>query len=229
MRNWAIAIYMLATHLKGVSSLQLERYLGVTQRTSWYMLHRLREAFSEPDELLVGVVEVDETWVGGKQKNRHARERRRHSSADAYGKVPVIGAVERGSGRVTAEPILKNDINTLTRFVERTVKFGSTVCTDDDGGYNDLMESYRHRTVNHSRHQYVKGDAHTNTIESVWAILKRSYKGTWHWISRKHMHRYVNETAGRWGLRDKPVIERMATIFRRLDGKRLRYADLVGR
>ena len=129
LQDWAIAIYMVAPHLKGVSSMYLHRELGVTQRTAWYMLQRIREAFAgDPGQLLAGTVEIDEMFVGGRQSNRHRRNRERYTAEDHYGKKPVAAAVERG-GKVVAKPIHSTYANTLTRFVEANVKHGSSVIT----------------------------------------------------------------------------------------------------
>ena len=227
-RAWAVAIYLHNSEPKGISSVRLAKYLGVHQSTAWHMLHRIREAFPLGASKLSGTVEVDETYIGGKQKNRHARKRRRLSADPLTGKRIAIGAVERG-GQAVVQMINGNDINTLTRFVERNVRFASTVYTDDHGGYNDLSESYRHRTVNHSRGQYVHDDGttHTNTIEGLWSMVKRSYMGTHHWWSVKHMNRYLDAASGRYNLRRLPALKRMAATWRGMDGKRLRYRDLV--
>ncbi len=228
LQDWAIAIYMVATCLKGVSSMYLHRELGVTQKTAWYMLQRVREAFAdEPGKLLAGTVEIDEMFVGGKQSNRHKRDRERYTAEDQYGKKLVVAAVERG-GRVVAQPIHSTDANTLTRFVEANVKHGSRVITDDHGGYTDLMESYRHRTVKHSVGEYVRNvDVHTNTVESLWSMFKRGFFGTYHRMSFKHMHRYVNEFAGRKNIRELDTLDQMVVIVRGMIGKRMRY-ELTG-
>ena len=228
LRAWAVAIFLYNSEPKGISSVRLGQYLGVPQSTAWHVLHRIREAFPIGAAKLRGTVEVDETYVGGKQKNRHGWQRRRYRSDPLTGKRIAIGAVERG-GQAVERMIDGNDINTLTRFVERHVEFGSQIHTDDHSGYNDLMGSYRRRTVNHSCRQYVhNGTIHTNTIESFWSMLKRSYMGTHHWRSHKHMQRYLDAAAGRYNLRRLSVLDRMAATWRGMEGKRLRYEDLVG-
>ena len=225
---WAVAIYAGATNIKGVSSMRLHRELGISQKAAWHLLHRIREAFAlTEDTKLSGTVEVDEMYVGGKQANRHRRDQERYGTENAYGKKPVIGAIERG-GRVVAMPIHRTDGTTMTRFVEANVKHGSRVITDDHGGYNDLMESYRHRTVKHSVGEYVGGvDVHTNTIESLWSMFKRGFVGTYHRMSFKHLHRYVNEFAGRKNIRELDTLDQMSVIVRGLEHKRLRFKDLV--
>ena len=185
-RVWAVAIHCIATNIKGVSSMRLHRELGISQKAAWHLLHRIREAFAITDPpKLSGTVEVDAMFVGGKQSNRHAKQRKRHSAEDHFGKKPVVGAVQRG-GKVVAMPIGSEDANTMTRFVESSVRHGSKVYTDDHGSYTDLMESYRHRTVKHSIGEYVKNvDVHTNTVESLWSMFKRGFVGTYHRMSFK--------------------------------------------
>ena len=228
-RTWVIAIYLFNSEPKGITSTRLGAYLGIPQPTAWHLLHRIRESFSTGAPMLRGTVEVDETFVGGKQKNRHRRDKLRHSADDHWGKTPVVGAIQR-DGPVVVQVIDTPDANTLTRFVERHVRHGSNVYTDDHRGYEDLMESYRHRTVKHSRGEYVNRhnpDIHSNTIEGFWSTIKRSYIGVHHWWSKKHMSRYVKAAAGRYNLRELPALDRMAATWRGMEGKRLRYRDLV--
>ena len=228
--KWLYAIYLDVTAPKGISSMQLHRDIGVCQKTAWFMLQRIREGFETRVnyDQLRGTVEVDETYVGGKQRNRHRRDKLRHSAENNFGKTLVVGAIER-NGRAVAVPIRSNDGVTLTRFVERHVRRGSRVFTDDHGGYEDLMESFRHRTVNHSRGQYVRPgtDIHTNTVESLWSGLKRAFKGTYHKLSPKHLHRYLNEFTWRHNVRRLGTLDRMVKAAESMVGRRLRYRDLI--
>ncbi|MDE2921471.1 MAG: IS1595 family transposase [Acidobacteriota bacterium] len=226
-RIWAIAIYLVNTSLKGVSSMKLHRDLGITQASAWHLLQRIREGFDIAIGKLEGVVEVDEMFVGGKQKNRHRAQRSKHSGYDFWGKKPVVGAVQRG-GRVIAMPVDSVDGPTLVAFVEGNVRFGSRVYTDDHGGYEDLMESYMHRTVRHSIGQYVRDyGIHTNTIESLWSMFKRAFIGVYHQMSFKHLHRYVTEACWHYNVRDLDTLDQMAETVRGMVGKRLRWAELV--
>ena len=228
LQDWAIAIYMVCTGLKGTSSMKLHRELGVTQKTAWYMLQRIRETFADEPEKLSGTVEVDEMYVGGKQRNRHKKDKARYSAEDNFGKKMVVGVVERDSGKAIAKVIDRPDMNTLTRFVEENVRFGSKVMTDDHSGYTDLMESFRHFVVQHSLGEYVRGvDVHTNTIESLWSMFKRGYVGVYHRMSWKHLHRYLNEFTGRKGIREDDTIDQMERIATGLVGKHMTYRELT--
>ncbi|MCY3970636.1 MAG: IS1595 family transposase [Acidobacteria bacterium] len=228
--KWLYAIYLDVTAPKGISSVQLGKDIGVCQKTAWFMQQRIREGFetSAMRDQLRGTVEVDETFVGGKQPTRHRRDRRRYSAADNWGKTIVVGAIER-NGRAVAVPIRSNDALTLTHFVRLHVRFASRVFTDDHGGYEDLMESYRHRTVKHSRGEYVRPgtDIHTNTIESFWSGFKRAFKGTYHKLSPKHLHRYLNEFTWRHNVRHLGTLDRMKEAAERMVCRRLRYRDLI--
>ena len=225
-RVWAIALYLLSTGLKGTSSMKLYRDLDVTQKTAWYLAHRIREAWSDKNAPFAGPVEVDETFVGGKAKNMHAHKRKQViKGRGAVGKTAVVGAKDRATNRVSAAVVENVDQPTLQGFVAENVEPGTKVYTDDHGGYEGLLN---HETVRHSVKEYVNGQAHTNGIESFWAMLKRGYVGTYHRMSPKHLHRYVDEFSGRHNIRTADTIDQMAAMVRGMDGKRLKYKDLVG-
>ncbi|MCY3966735.1 MAG: IS1595 family transposase [Acidobacteria bacterium] len=227
-QKWLLAMYMMVTGIRGTAAMKVHRELKVSYKTAWYLMQRIREGFfGEDAEKLFGTVEVDEMFVGGKQANRHAKDQKRYSAEDTYGKRVVVGAVQRG-GKVVAKPIAGTDANTLTRFVERNVRHASRVYTDDHGGYTDLMQSYLHRTVKHSVGEYVNGvNVHTNTVESLWSMFKRGFVGTYHKMSPKHLRRYVDEFAGRKNQRDLDTVEQLAELFDGFIGKRLKYRDLI--
>ena len=226
LRKWAIAIYLETTNLKGVSSMKLHRDLRVSQKTAWFMLHRIREAWKqELGDRFEGPVEIDETFVGGKAKNMHAHKREQViKGRGTVGKTAVVGAKDRKTNRVSATVVDNVDQPTLQGFIFENVAPGSKVYTDDHGGYDGLEN---HETVRHSVKEYVNGQAHTNGIESFWAMLKRGYVGTYHKMSPKHLHRYINEFAGRHNQREEDTIDQMAAVARGLGGRRLQYKELT--
>ena len=226
-QNWIVAIYSVLTARKGVSAMQLSKEVGVQYRTAWYMLHRIREACAKGEFMLSDVVEVDETYIGGKERNRHESKKLK-SGRGTVGKTPVIGAREL-DGKVVAKPIQKADKITTTDFVESCTERGSTVYTDDASAYSALLNRYDHETVNHSAKELVWGEVHTNSIENVGALFKRSMHGTWHHVSEKHLNRYVNEDAFRLndGNCEVDTIDRMRSLAQQSGGKRLPYKELV--
>ena len=224
LQKWAIAIYLMTTSLKGVSSMKLRRDLGIAQSSAWHMAHRLREAWDEAQARFSGPVEVDETYIGGLEKNRHANKRA-NLGRGPHGKAAVVGAKDRATGKVAARVVEATDKPTLQGFVRGSVAKGARVYTDDAAAYKGLD---RHQSVKHSVSEYVNGQAHTNGMESFWGMLKRGYHGTYHRMSPKHLQRYVNEFSGRHNIRPLDTLHQMRAIVRGLEGKRLRYSDLVG-
>ena len=225
LQNWIVAIYSVMTARKGVSAMQLSKELGVQYRTAWYMLHRIREACAGGEFRLDNIVEMDEVYIGGKEANKHGSKKLR-AGRGTVGKAAVMGARERG-GNTVAKPVVNADGETATEFAASTIKDGATVYTDESRIY-DLLP-FDHDAVNHSASEYVRGAVHTNGIESVWVLLKRNIHGTWHHVSEKHLHRYVNEAAMHFNFGDVKIdiIERMDALVRAIGGKRLRYRELV--
>ena len=225
-QKWAIAVFLMNVNIKGTSSLRLHRDLGISQKSAWFMAHRVREAWSaETAEPMRGPVEVDETYVGGRAKNMHAKVRReRITGRGAVDKTAVVGARDRSTGHVAARVVGDTTGRTLRGFVTEHAKAGAQVYTDKAKAYRGLP---RHRAVCHSVGQYVDGMAHVNGIESFWAGLKRGYHGTHHSMSAKHLHRYVAEFSGRHNARPLDTKAMMRRTARGMVGKRLTYSELT--
>lgn len=230
LNKWVYAMYLLVTARKGISSMQLAKEIGVTQKSAWFMLSRLREACSAPDSIdkLRGIIEVDECFVGGLESNKHESKKQR-AGRGPVGKTTVLGLRERG-GRTMAKVIDARTIQTIQGEIFANVEVGSQVYSDDHIAYSDLDGLfYQHETVNHSVGEYVRGAAHTNSVESVWAVLKRGLHGVYHHASKKHLDRYVQEFA--WRLNEGNVkrhsLERLASFVDAVVGKRITYKQLT--
>ena len=230
LQDWIYGIYSVLTGRKGISALRLSKELGVQYRTAWHMLHRIREACSGGTFILDNIVEADETYIGGREHNKHDSKKLK-AGRGTVGKTPVVGARERG-GPVVAKPVESTDAATLVPFIEANVLDGATVYTDEARAYTPLaniINQFTHETVSHGRGEYVRGDVHTNGIESVWAVLKRSIHGTWHHVSPKHLGRYVNEATFRLNQGNCKVdtIERIESFAKGIHNKCLSYAKLI--
>ena len=225
LNQWAIAFYLFSTDLKGVSSMKLHRDLGITQKSAWHMEHRIRECWNSAADKFAGPVEADETYIGGKEGNKHA-DKKLHAGRGTVGKTAVVGVKDRATNRVNAQVVAATDAPTLRRFVETRTADAATVYTDEAAAYNGLARP--HEAVKHSVGEYVRAMAHTNGIESFWATLKRGHDGVYHHFSVKHLDRYVTEFEGRHNLRPLDTAEQMAELARGSVGKQLPYADLIG-
>ena len=224
-QKWALAVYLFMTSLKSVSSMKLHRDLGVTQKTAWHLAHRLRKAFESESGLFAGPVEVDETYMGGKRKNMSKSKREELTGRGVVGKTAVVGAKDRTTNQVRARAVESTNKATIHGFVADHTAPDAMVYTDDALVYETVPNP--HKAVNHSALEYVRGDVHTNGMESFWSMLKRAYRGTFHKMSEKHLDRYVREFAGKHNLRDLDTLDIMGAIVLAMDGKRLKYTQLI--
>ena len=224
LSKWAIGFYLFMTNLKGVSSMKLHRDLGVSQKSAWHMAHRIREALATTGGKFAGPVEADETYIGGKEANKHERKKLK-AGRGAVGKTPVAGVKDRETNQVRTEVVAHTNKATLQEFVVRHTEPTATVYTDEAPAYRGLPRE--HEAVAHSAGDYVRNMAHTNGLESHWALFKRGIDGTYHHISVKHLPRYSNEFEGRHNRRPLDTAEQMGALARSADGKRLRYEDLI--
>jgi len=206
--QWFKVLYLMLTSKKGISALQIHRMIGwASYETSWYMCMRLRGALKDPDfQQLMGIVEVDETFVGGKEKNKHLGKRDPHNIA-GKGKAIVIGAISR-KGSVVCQMIEKADRDTMMRFVRKAVdRKVALVVTDEHAGYDTMVDSGRpHDVIKHGENEYVRGIVHTNSIEGFWSLLKRGIIGTYHNVSRKYLPLYLAEFQFRFNNRNEKDI-----------------------
>lgn len=234
LQKWIFAMYLMTVARKSISSVQLAKEIGVTQKSAWFMAHRIRES-CKSSGLLSGTVECDETYVGGKAKNMHRKEREQKiTGRGGSGKAIVFGAKSRG-GEVRAKVIQTTDGEQLHLAVKESVAHGSVLYTDQHRGYMGLGD-YRQSAVNHGIGEYVRGNVHTNGIESFWAILKRAHYGTFHKLSKKHLHRYVGEFVFKANTKELPAFDKdgidcgITTVrahMAGMEGRRLTYKELI--
>lgn len=227
LRKWFMAIWMVTSHKKGISSVQLAKDIDVTQKTAWFMLERIRKCFgSENNNDLDDVVEVDETYIGGKNKNRHHSKKVKNAQGrQLKDKSAVVGMVQR-QGKVNAHHVSDTKTQTLTDEIIKYVKRTAQLYTDEWLGYNKVADMYAHAYVNHGAREYVNGDAYTNTIEGFWAVLKRGVLGIYHSWSKKHLQDYVDEFVFRYNTRDYSDSQRFNLLLLNA-GVRTTYKELI--
>lgn len=230
LQKWFLAIWLVTSHKKGISSMQLAKDIGITQKTAWFLLHRIRACFGiENGNELEGVVECDETFIGGKNKNRHKDKKVPHSQGRSFkDKVPVMGMLERGENEIIERPhkVIPNKIvkekvvyktskmnayvvdntkrKSIQPFIYSYVKLDTRLMTDEWWAYHGLGKDYKHKIIDHSKKEYVSlqdNTVHTNNIEGSWNILKRSVSGMYNHVSKKHLQKYVDEFVYRFNLR----------------------------
>jgi len=228
--KWLPAVWLIANSKNGVSSHELGRALGVTQKSAWFMLHRIRLAMATGTfEKLSGIAEVDETFVGGKATNMHAKQRtEKITGTGGTDKTIVVGVLERG-GEVRAEVVPDRKAGTLMDFINENVEPNSTVYTDSHQGYAPVRWNFEHGMTDHSLGEYVNGAIHTNGIENFWSLLKRSIAGTYLSIAPKHLIAYVDERAFAFNNRKTSDFDRFSTVLTQVAGRRLTYAELTGK
>jgi hypothetical protein len=234
LQKWFLAIYIVTSHKKGISSLQLSRDISVTQKTAWFMLQRIRNCFGLGDSTMFGEVEVDETYVGGDNRNKSKTKRKElHKEGNQTGakhKTPVFGMLDRDNKSVKAKVIDGKAMGaTLKPIIRAEVDKESIIISDGFGGYSSLHLEYRdHIIIKHDQDEYVKGRFHTNTIEGFWSLLKRGIIGIYHHTSPKHLQRYVDEFSFRYNTRDMGVNERFNIFCLNLN-HRLTYKSLINK
>lgn len=223
-QKWALALYLYNTEIKGISSMKVHRALGVTQKTAWYLGHRVRDCWEELNPEFVGPVEADEAYFGGIEDNKHDSKKIK-AGRGTVGKTAVAALKDRNTNKVKAQVVDSTDAYTLLPFVHENTKPDAMIYTDAYRSYIGMNR--HHEVVQHGVGEYVRGFAHTNGVESFWAQMKRGYQGVYHQMSPKHLDRYVNEFAGRHNIRSLDTEEQMAATALGMQGKRLRYEDLI--
>ena len=227
LSKWFVAIYLATSHKKGISSLQLSKDISVTQKTAWFILHRIREMLKvKAPKMLNSMVELDETYCGGRESNKPKRKRK---NLDGYVDKTMVFAVLEREGNVWNKVVKNNTGKTLKPIIRERVDKSNTIVTDGFGGYSKLGKEYKkHVIINHARDEWVNGQFHTNTIEGYFSHLKRGIYGIYHHVNPKHLQRYCDEFSFKYNTRKSNEVERFDYALTVCD-KRLKYKDLISK
>ncbi len=229
LHQWLVAIWLIANAKNGISSYELGRSIGITQKSAWFMLHRIRLAMDQGSiNKLSGTVEADETWVGGNAQRMHfkARQARNIGASSTKHKTMVLGMLSR-KGKVIAKVVRDRKLNTLQTVLTENVEKGSNLITDEFKGYQNLENTYKHKAIDHSV-EYVRGNIHTNGIENFWSLMKRTIKGTYVSIEASHLQSYVEEQCFRYNNRETNDLGRFMELVKSVGGKRVTWDRLIG-
>ena len=227
LQKWFMALYIFSSHKKGISSHQLAKDLDITQKSAWFVLHRLRYAFDHPafKAQLGNTVEVDETYIGGKEINKHVSKREDKGAKRVSDKAPVVGMIERG-GNLIVQQVENAQGDVLEHLITKNVSQEATLITDQARAYDRMEKYYDHLRIDHSSKLYVTGIIHTNTIEGFWSQFKRGIDGIYHWVSVKHLGAYAHEFAYRYNTRKINERNRFNLVLANMVG-RLTYKELI--